>query len=1157
MRAQTLKIVIYFLLFLPLLTKAQLVVSPPSTPCACDANFTYAPQPGIATFFILTDINGNVLESGATASGQWTSQNLCQGIYFISANASGTNFNTTIQINHPSVPIGAVGQLTLCSTGTAMNLSSSIIGFQPGGIWTTPAGNTFNGSYNPNTFSPGFYLYTIDNNGCLFYSGVNVNEIQNANPGIQTTYLICDTYTAFEMYDFLEGSPDPGGNWFGPNNQPMNGIYDPATMSSGLFVYAINNVPGCNTVFTTMFVDERATPNAGENSSLVVCTGAAAFQLFNHIPGNPDPGGFWFRPNGVPFNGVFQPGIDPAGNYRYVVTANAPCEDQESIISISYSTTDPSGLDASFTICESQNPVNLLTVLNGTPQSNGVWTNAQGQTINGIYDPQTMQSGTFNYYVNNIGCDPTGASVQVIELAAGEAGDDILDEICITNTPLDLNTVLSANADLGGTFRDAQGNVVSNIVNLNNTQLLQFTYEVATPSCPTDIANIVLAIVAPPVAPLSQNASICDTGQLVNLNDYYQTIVFPEWQDATGNAISPQWNPILGQHQFTITSASNNACPSSDATLTLQVNQPLFPSAQLSENVCIGDSPIDLNDYVNPTFLPLGHWENEAGQEIDSEFTLAAVGTSLVNFVGEINGSCPIDMIQLSIVVFPELEAGAGQTIEICEDHPVILLNDLLSEDADANGQWFLDNFIYASDVYIPMANDALTFEYVVSANDGCPGDAALFLIQVQEGFEIDAGAPQSVCAGSSPLIIGTTPENATSYSWFPITNLSDANSAQTTLIIANSTFAPQTLTYSLTAQQGVCIASDNVTIEVLPEANLSLVESVTICDGETVNLNVPQDLLVQWAPSELFENVNDNDQIITPENSVIVNVTATNSFGCSTNDNVVISVNPNPTIDYIALPASGCEPLMVEDIWLDAVGQDLEIQWRIIGENMQDQGTDYTFFLENAGLYSLEVQVTNNNGCSSTAMYPDIFEVYGSPVSSFTYGPENLSLLNSIAHFQNNSFGANAYLWDFGTGDVSNTFAPSYTFPNEAEGSYDVCLTALSEVGCESITCRTVFVEDAQAIFVPNAFTPDDDGTNDVFLPYLLGFDLSTYSLEIYDRWGTLIFRTNDIQEPWIGNINGGQHYAMAGIYNWVIQVKTDSSADFQRYEGHITVIR
>lgn len=1157
MRAQTLKIVIYFILLLPLWGKAQLFVSPPSAPCSCDANFTYAPQPGISTFFTITDTNGNVLETGTSANGQWASQNLCQGVYFVTANASGANFNTTVQINHPSVPVGTIGQVTLCSTGTALNLSTAIAGFQPGGTWTTPNGNSFNGNYNPNTFVPGFYLYTLENNGCSFFSGVQVNEIQNANPGIQTTYLICDTYAAFEMYDFLEGSPDPGGNWFGPNNQPMNGIYDPATMSSGLFIYAINNVPGCNAVFTTMFVDERATPNAGESSSLVVCTGATSFPLFNHIPGNPDPGGFWFRPNGLPFNGIFQPGIDPAGNYRYVVTANAPCEDQESIISISYSATDPSGQDANFTICESQSPANLLTLLNGSPQSNGIWTNAQGQPFNGIYDPQTMQSGTFSYYVNNIGCDPLGANIQVTELSAGEAGDDILDEICVTNTPLDLNNLLSINADLGGTFRDVQGNVVSNIVNLNSTQLLQFTYEVAAPSCPVDIATIILAIVAPPVAPSPQSVSICDTGQLVNLNDFYQSIIFPVWQDETGNVISPQWSPSLGQHQFTITSASNNACPSSNATLLIQVNQPLFPSVQISENVCIGDSPIDLNTYVNTTILPLGHWENENAEEIDPTFTLNTLGNNLVYFVGEANGACPLDTIALSIVVFPELEAGSGQAITICEDHPIVDLSSLLSANADPSGQWFLNNVVYTSIFYTPVANDALSFAFIVAPNEGCPGDTAVMFIQVQEGFEIDAGVPQSVCAGSSPLIIGTSPETATNYSWFPITNLSDANSAQTILTIANSTTVPQTVTYTLTAQQGVCTASDDVTIEVLPETNLNIVESLTICEGETVNVSVPQDLTVLWEPSQLFENPNENVQAITPENSIAISVTATNSFGCSTSDNVAIIVNPNPTIDYLAVPASGCEPLLVEDIWLNAVGQDIAVQWGIVDESNQDQGSDYTFFLENAGIYSLEVQVTNALGCTSTEVFEDVFEVFESPVSSFDYGPENLSLLSSDAQFENYSLGAIAYLWDFGTGDISNSFAPSYVFPNDEEASYEVCLTAISEAGCEHITCKSIFVDDAQAIFVPNAFTPDDDGTNDVFLPSLIGFDNSTYSLEIFDRWGTLIFQTKDIDEGWIGNVREGEHYAMAGLYSWVIQVKIESNADFQRYEGHVLVIR
>lgn len=1156
MRAYALFLSILVLVLTAKTTAAQLNVVSPSAPCGCDASFTYSPASGIGTFFILSDTDGNTLESGFSANGTWQSNNLCQGIYLITANVAGTNYSQVIQINHPSYSPGLIGETTLCSSGSSVNLSTFISGFQSGGIWTTPAGTPFNGTYNPTTFSPGFYQYSMNISGCTYYSGVTVTEIQNANPGIQTTYLICDTYTPFEMYDFLEGNPDPGGTWFNASNQPMNGVYDPSTMSSGLFVYAINNVPGCNTVFTTMFVDERATPSAGENSSLVVCNGASPFDLFPHIPGNPDTGGFWFRPNGLPFNGNFQPGIDPAGNYRYVVTANAPCEDQESIISISYSNVDPSGLSASLTICESQPSVNLFSILNGAPQSNGVWSTSTGIIFDGVYNPQTMQSGVFNYYVNNVGCSSSGSNVTVNELAAGEAGDDITTEICLTDSPLDLTDLLTSNADAGGQFRNEFGEIINETITFSNTQLLQFTYEVITPSCPTDIATIIIAVVAPPIQPQPLNAQVCNEVGTIDLNAFYPQISFPTWQDEDGDIVSEQFQSTVGTHQFTITSNSNNACPSYSSSFAITINQPLFPHLIVAEQVCISDSPIDLNNYISPSFTALGQWVNEQGNTISPLYTLQNAGSETLYFIGLANGICPLDSIEIEVEIFPERNAGADQTITVCENDPPILLMDLLSPGVD-QGLWQLNNLNYNQSTFIPIANTNNHFDFIVAANEGCPSDTAHIEINVQEGFSLDAGFSQSICAGSSPLEIGTTAMSETSYSWSPTTNLSNALSANTQVIVPSDIAFPQSTTYTLTAQQGVCTASDEITIETLPAASVNIGDEMIVCLGQSLVLEVPNAFQAEWSPSFLFSNTAATSQLIFPENNVTVEVLVTNAFGCQATDQLEIMVQPLPTVNYTAPPFNGCSPVIAEDFWSESTGNPLTVRWSIEGEAGFQFGSEYSFQLDDPGVYDLTLHVTDENGCAVDTVYEDIIEVYGYPVAHFTMGPEQLSMLNSTVSFANSSVGGISYLWDFGTGATSQQFEPIFTFPDSQSGSYDVCLQATSSFGCVHQYCDNVRVESDQIIYVPNAFTPNDDGINDIFIPRLLGFDANTYRLLIFDRWGKLVFSTNDFTEAWIGNVDDGTHYGMNESYNWVIEVKLSSGADIRRFEGHVMLLR
>jgi hypothetical protein len=107
------------------------------------------------------------------------------------------------------------------------------------------------------------FTTTLNIGGCTVTTGVLVSEIQNANPGNSTTYLICENYNEFFLTDFLAGTPDYGGQWFDGNAQPMDGYFDPATMDSETFTYMLNTVPGCPAVFSTLTVDENLIPNAG------------------------------------------------------------------------------------------------------------------------------------------------------------------------------------------------------------------------------------------------------------------------------------------------------------------------------------------------------------------------------------------------------------------------------------------------------------------------------------------------------------------------------------------------------------------------------------------------------------------------------------------------------------------------------------------------------------------------------------------------------------------------------------------------------------------------------------------------------------------------------------------------------------------------------
>jgi gliding motility-associated-like protein len=93
--------------------------------------------------------------------------------------------------------------------------------------------------------------------------------------------------------------------------------------------------------------------------------------------------------------------------------------------------------------------------------------------------------------------------------------------------------------------------------------------------------------------------------------------------------------------------------------------------------------------------------------------------------------------------------------------------------------------------------------------------------------------------------------------------------------------------------------------------------------------------------------------------------------------------------------------------------------------------------------------------------------------------------------------------------------------------------------------------------LYAPNAFTPlNVDGINDVFMPQGVGIDPENFEMTIFDRWGTEIYKTNDINKGWDGRANGGKNIAQIDVYVWKIKTK-DYRGEDHSYIGHVTIVK
>jgi gliding motility-associated-like protein len=134
--------------------------------------------------------------------------------------------------------------------------------------------------------------------------------------------------------------------------------------------------------------------------------------------------------------------------------------------------------------------------------------------------------------------------------------------------------------------------------------------------------------------------------------------------------------------------------------------------------------------------------------------------------------------------------------------------------------------------------------------------------------------------------------------------------------------------------------------------------------------------------------------------------------------------------------------------------------------------------------------------------------------------------------------------------------FNPTYAFP-DTPGLYPVTLYVSNNWGCTDSLTRYVFVVDEFTMFIPNAFTPDNDGINDVFR--FTGYDVDTdyFELLIFDRWGEVVHRTTDFEAGWNGNYNNGEHYVPDGVYLYRIETRSLSTQENKVVEGHVSIIR
>ncbi len=356
--------------------------------------------------------------------------------------------------------------------------------------------------------------------------------------------------------------------------------------------------------------------------------------------------------------------------------------------------------------------------------------------------------------------------------------------------------------------------------------------------------------------------------------------------------------------------------------------------------------------------------------------------------------------------------------------------------------------------------------------------------------------------------------------------------------------------TYTVLAEdENGCSAQEDFDVLVV-ELTIDLGEDREVCFLSTELIAEIQGDNIAWtAPAEISFGADDATQTTvtaTQAGTYLITAEVSSEF-CSEIDVVEISFSEPIQFD-IEIQDASCFGFCDAVANITTVPADVPMSI----SSVVDFSTQRDFFNLCADNYT--VLIIDELGC----LFETEFTVQQPPeiIAAFTAGPQPTQIPNSTIEFENLSEGYDFLHWDFGyEGQDSFEENPTMEYPSDLGGIYFVTLTVESAIGCTDSTTKRIVIEDVLNAFVPNAFTPNEDGLNDIFLPQFSAVPF-VYDLKIFDRWGNKVFETNDPYKPWLGNVNGGDHYVEPGVYVWMMTVGRDD-IDSKEIKGHVTVVR
>ncbi len=1160
-------------------------------------------------------VSGASNGSGGTINHTLTNAGATPGTatYTVTATASGCTGNpitVPVTVNPTPNAIATPANATICSGQNAnISLTSNVAGTTFS--WTATASGasgqsagssaTINQTLTATGSSAGTVTYTItpSANGCV---GAPINVVITINPppnvvANPTSQTICSGQsTSINLSSAVGGTTF---NWTvnqsgvsgaaNGSGTTINQTLSNVGTTSGTATYTITpSASGCLGSPINVLITVNPTPNVTATpASATICSGQNAnVSLTSNVVGTTfswtaTASGASGQSAGssATINQTLTATGSSAGTVTYTITPSANgCVGAP--INVVITINPPPNVVAnptSQTICSGQSTsINLSSAVGGTTFN---WTvnqsgvsgaaNGSGTTINQTISTTGAGAGTATYTVtpSASGCSGTPSNITVtVNPTEDPTFNYNPSTICVSGS----NPIPTVTTP-GGTFSGAG-------VTFINTQ----TGEVDVSATPTGTYTINYTTSGPCSASSTQNLTITNApaADFTYSGPYCLNDANPSPQLAPGanSGVYTSSNAGLvvnsntgvinlassqaGTYQVTNTIPAAGGCAQvahiEDVTILA------VPTATLSGGgeVCAGsplpdltisftgqpDWTVDLSDGTNTIQLtsstsPLTYTPPSTGN-------YSLISVSDANCTGTVSGSAQVQTTSPPVM-------NAVQDITQCHNQSVTVPN-FTSSSGTATYTWTNSNTTIGLagsgtgniGTFTGTNNGASAVTATITVTPsipGCAGDLITFTITINPLPTPTIGGAGVYCAGQPINILTGNPSSGGQLNWYSdaqLTNLiGTGNSHQPTNTVGSTT-------YYLTETTGTCVSTPvSAVVTVNPLPNINAGADQTNCEGQLITLNGTGGTSYSWD-----NGVVNGVPFTQNQGTVVYTVVGTDVNGCQNSDQVSVTVTSNPVPSFSVTNSSGCSPLEVTLTNTTAFPNPIGCSWNLgNGQTINGCGSVNPIYTSE-GCYDVTLTVTYSAGCSNSFSIPNAVCVDENPVAGFIVSPTTVEI-NGQVDFINSSSNATDYVWEFGDDTGTSTeISPIYAY--EDEGNYLVTLIAYSANGCTDTIQQLIVVNEELIFYVPNTFTPDGNKFNETFSPvFTSGFDIYGYNLLIFNRWGEIIFESENADIGWDGTYGG--KLMQEGTYVWQIKVKVKGVDKPELHRGHVNLLR